>query len=235
MTTARRRFYKTVSVSASDDGFEVKLDGRPIRTPMKRPLALPTHALAEAVAAEWDAQEDRIHPHAMTLTKLAYTAIDRIALNPELVSDAIVSFAASDLVCYRAAWPLGLVARQAEAWDPMLDWARTALHASFEVTTGVVHVAQPPSVLKAVRRYLESLSYWELTAILSIATLLDSALMALRVFDGNMRPLEAWAAAHVDEDWQIEHWGEDAEAVERRAGRRAEFDACCRFSELSRR
>jgi chaperone required for assembly of F1-ATPase len=233
MAAPAQRFYKTVSVAGTKAPFAVRLDERPLRTPLKRALELPTGALAQAVATEWEGQAEKIEPHTMPLTRLANTALDRVEPDRDRIINEIVDFAGSDLVCYRAGEPLGLVERQAKAWRPVLDWARSALGAEFQVTEGVVHVRQPDAVLQATRHYLAQKSSWDLTAIHNITTLTGSALIAAMACANAVPASEAWTAAHVDEDWQIEHWGWDEEARHRRNHRRREFDTCLRFCELS--
>lgn len=227
----RRRFYKSVNVT---DDHAIALDGRAVKTPMKAPLRLPTRALAEAVAAEWDAQGEKIDPAAMLFTKLANTAIDRVGPERARIAGEVTEFAGSDLVCYRAEAPEALVARHSAAWDPIVDWARTQLDAPFAVTSGIMHVAQPDSALKAHAAAVNALNDFEFAAFYTIMTLTGSALIATMLARGVLSPDAAWSAAHVDEDYQIEQWGEDEEAAERRAARRLEFMACCRFMALAR-
>lgn len=226
-----RRFYKTVAVTPERG---IALDGRPVKTPKKASLVLPTEALAQAVAAEWEAQGGKIDPVTMLMTKLANTAIDRVGLERPRILAEILDYAASDLVCYRADRPPDLVARQAQHWNPVIEWALTALGAPFEVTLGVVHKPQPPEALHAVGSALAALNDYEIAALHTTMTLTGSALIALMVTRKALSADAAWAAAHVDEDFQIANWGEDAEAAERRAGRYREFVSCCRFLELSR-
>jgi chaperone required for assembly of F1-ATPase len=178
-------------------------------------------------------QTDKIDPRTMPLNRLANTAIDRVAPDCDRVIGEIVDFAGSDLVCYRAEKPLGLIERQAKAWQPVLDWARAVLGAEFLLTEGIVHVPQPAVALQATRGYLARKNSWHLTALHNITTLTGSALIAAMACDGAVPASEAWAAAHVDEDWQIEHWGWDEEARHRRNQRKREFDICLRFCELS--
>lgn len=226
-----RRFYKTVSVT---DDLGIALDGRSVKTPMKVPLTLPTRALADAVAAEWEAQGEKLDPASMILTKLANTAIDRVAANREAIEAEVLEYSNSDLVCYRADRPPDLVQRHARQWDPVVDWARTALDAPFEVTMGVMHKPQPEGALGAFASALDELSDFELAAYYTLMTLTGSALIALMLARRAMRPEDAWITAHVDEDYQIEHWGEDAEAQARRALRLTEFMAACRFLALTK-
>jgi chaperone required for assembly of F1-ATPase len=228
-----RRFYKDVSVAGKNAPFSVILDARPLRTPLKRPLDLPTEALAQAVANEWERQAEKIEPHTMPLTRLANTALDRVVPELDRIIGEIVDFAGSDLVCYRAEKPQGLIERQARAWQPVLDWARSAFGAEFQPTEGVVHVEQPEASLHATQDFLAHKSPWALTAIHNATTLTGSALIAAMACDKAIPASEAWAAAHVDEDWQIEHWGWDEEARHRRNHRKREFDICLRFCELS--
>ena len=226
-----RRFYKTVSVT---DELGIALDGRLVKTPTKAPLRLPTRPLAEAVAQEWDAQGEKIDAAAMIHTKLANTAIDRVGPDRPRIEAEAVDYAGSDLVCYRADRPPDLVARHAREWDPVVDWARTALDAPFEVTVGVIHKAQPEPALTAHAQALKDLNDFELAAYHSIMTLTGSALIAMMLARRATVPEAAWLAAHVDEDYQIEQWGQDAEAQARRAARYREFMACCRFLTLAR-
>ncbi len=227
---ARRRFYKTVAVT-EDHG--IALDGRTVKTPSRAPLHLPTRPLAEAVAAEWDAQTEQIDPASMILTKLANTAIDRVRPDRPRIVAEVVDYANSDLVCYRADAPEALAERHARAWDPVVDWARTALDAPFIVTSGIIHKPQPEAALKAHEAALAPLNDFHLAAYHSVMTLTGSALIAMMLARGATIPEAAWIAAHVDEDYQIEQWGQDEEAQARRAARYAEFMACCRFMSLA--
>ena len=229
-----RRFYKKVAVTGTAAPFSVTLDERSLRTPLKRALDLPTKRLAAAVASEWAAQAEKIDPHSMPYTKLANTAVDRVNSDRERIMSEIVDFAGSDLVCYRAEKPRDLIERQSRAWQPVLDWARATFAAEFLVTEGIVHIEQPSRSLGAMRDYLGSKSPWALTALHNMTTLTGSALIAAMACDGAILPAEAWLAAHVDEDWQIEQWGSDEEARHRRDYRKREFDICLRFCELSR-
>jgi chaperone required for assembly of F1-ATPase len=197
---------------------------------MKRPLQLPARALAEEIAAEWLAQDDKIDPSTLPLTRLANTAIDGAAAIRSAVIEEIVKFAGSDLVCYRASALPRLREREAGAWDPVLVWAEREIGAKFEVAHGIVFRSQPTGALLALKSYLDRMSPWELTAILNMTTLTGSALLAAGAIAGE----SAWGAAHLDEDWQIEHWGVDAEAQARRSTYRQEFDLALRFLALSR-
>jgi chaperone required for assembly of F1-ATPase len=230
-----KRFYKIVAIK--DDGGEgaaLLLDGKPVRTPGKAPLVLPTRVLAEAVADEWRAQKERIDPATMPLTKLANSAIDGVRGREQAVIDDIVKYAGSDLLCYRAEGPKGLVASQGKHWDPVLAWAKATLDAPLRLAEGVVHVAQPESSLRRIRRELEGLDPFSLAALHVMTSLTGSALLALAVARGKLTPEAAWAAAHVDEDFQISQWGEDAEAAARRKNRWRDFAAAAGLLEAPR-
>jgi chaperone required for assembly of F1-ATPase len=223
-TALPRRFYATVATAAVADGYAVRLDDKPVRTPARRVLAAPTLALAEAIAAEWQAQKDVIDPAKMPLTRLANAIIDGVADAPLPVADEIAKYLASDLLFYRAGSPPGLVECQARHWDPILDWARQALGADFRLGEGVVYVAQPEAALAAACAAIPE-EPWRLGAVHVVTTLTGSALIALAMARGALSADTAWQAAHVDEDWNIEKWGRDELALERRASRFAEFAA----------
>ena len=220
----RRRFYDKASTVAATDGFAIELDGKGVRTPAGRVLAAPTQALAQAIAAEWDAQREMIDPAKMPLTRLANSIIDGVGDNAAAVAAEIVKYLGSDLLCYRAASPQGLLERQARHWDPILAWVRTALGARFSLAEGVVHVPQPEMALAAARAAIPT-DPWRLGAVYTVTTLTGSALIALALLRGALTVDAAWQAAHVDEDWNMELWGQDELALERRAFRFAEFQA----------
>lgn len=231
-TVLPRRFYETAATAAVADGYAVRLDDKPIRTPARRMLAAPTLALAEAIAAEWQAQKDVIDPAKIPLTRLANAIIDGVADAPQPVAAEIAKYLASDLLLCRAAAPPGLVERQTHHWDPILAWARQALGADFKLGEGVVHVAQPEAALAAARAAIP-LEPWRLGAVHAMTTLTGSALIALAVARGALSADAAWQAAHVDEDWNMAQWGRDEMAATRREFRFAEFQAaatvlaCC--------
>lgn len=225
-----KRFYKEARAVEAGGGFALVLDGKPARTPARKPLVLPTRALADAVAAEWGKQEAEIDPAAMPLTRLANLAIDRVSDEAPALREEIVRYASSDHVLYRAGEPEGLVALQATHWDPILEWAHSALGARFMLAQGVNFVAQPETALAAIRAEVEA---WPppfaLAAVASLTSLAGSALIVLALARGHLGTVEAWNAAHVDEDWNVRQWGEDAEAAERRARRFAEFEAAAKM------
>ncbi len=223
----RRRFYSQAGTASAGEGFAVRLDDKPVCTPAGRILAAPTLALAEAVAAEWNAQRDVIDPVKMPLTRLANVIIDGVSDRPGPVAAEIRKYLAADLVCYRAATPQGLVERQARHWDPIVAWARDALGAPFNLGAGVIHVVQPEPALVAAGTAIPGDS-WLLGAVHTVTTLTGSALVALALSRGRLSAEEAWQAAHVDEDWNMAQWGCDEIALERRAFRFAEYQAAVR-------
>lgn len=220
----RKRFYQAATVEPSAEGFRVLLDGKPIRTPARRVLAAPNQPLAQAIAAEWEAQRNVVDPAHMPLTRLANAIIDGVTDAPQPVADEIAKYLGSDLLCYRAESPATLVARQAAAWDPVLAWAREALGARFAVGSGVTFLAQPQDAVAAARAAIPS-DPWRLGALASITSLTGSALLALALLNGNLTVEQAWQVAHIDEDWNMEQWGRDEMALERRAARHAEMQA----------
>ncbi len=230
---ARKRFYEKVSVAKREGGFQVELDGRPIKTPARKDFILPTLALGEAVAAEWSAQSETINVASMPLTKLANTAIDGVTGRESEVITDITRYAASDLICYRAPFPPELAAKQAAAWDPVLAWMEEMFSAPFLLANGVSYLEQPPASLEVVRSLVASYGPFQLAALHVMTSLTGSALISLAFVHGKLSLGEAWAAAHVDEDWQISKWGEDFEARQRREKRFHEFEAAVKFFRLS--
>ena len=221
-----RRFWKDVTV---EPGNGIALDGKPVRTPGRAPLALPTPQLAEAVAAEWRTVGETIDPRAMPLTGLANAAIDRIAADPAAFAAGLAAYGESDLLYYRAEDPPELVARQEAAWDPLLEWARGRYDVHFEPTTGVMHRAQPEATITRLGEAIAALDPFRLAALSPVVTISGSLVTALALVEDAATPEAVWQAAHVDEDWQAEQWGEDTLAVQAREARRAEFDAGVRF------
>lgn len=221
-----KRFYESAEVVEVPEGYAVQLDGKPVRTPGKALLALPTRQAAELVAREFEAQKETINPVSMPVLRLVNTAIDGVASDTQAVLEDVMRFSSSDLLCYRADTPEELVARQSAIWDPVLDWAHSTLAARFFLAEGVMHVEQPREAIAAVGIWLRQRDEpFLLSSIHLMTSLTGSALLALAVEAGAMTPDEAWNAAHLDEDWTIEHWGEDEEASQRRAARRRDFDA----------
>ncbi len=228
-----KRFYKDVAVVPTDEGLAILLDGRPVRTPARASLALPTPALADAVADEWRAQGEEIDPAAMPFTGLANAAIDHIATNRADFAAGIARYAQSDLLCYRADGPEALVTRQAAAWDPLLEWARGRYDIAFVVTQGVLPVAQPDETLERLGAVVEALDPFTLAGLSALVTLSGSLVCGLAIVEGGHDPEAIWQAAEIDEAWQVEQWGEDAEAAARSARRTAEFAMAARFCALA--
>ncbi|HEY8066091.1 MAG TPA: ATP12 family protein [Methylosinus sp.] len=233
-----KRFYKSAGVGETEDGYAVLLDGRTVKTPARRTLTTPSSPLTAALAAEWAAQGERLAPSSMPLTRLVNSAIDGVAERMDEVVADVAKYAGSDLVSYRAVEPAGLAAAQAEAWDPLLAFARERLGAELAVTSGVMFLAQAPeaiaAVAAAVRAYAGEgpAAPFRLAALHTMTTLTGSSLIALAVALGEMDVEAAWAAAHVDEDHQISAWGADEEATARRARRFVEMKAAARIAEF---
>ncbi|MBX4867888.1 ATPase [Rhizobium bangladeshense] len=221
-----KRFYVDVAIAEHEGGFAITLDGKLVRTPARLVLAVPTEALARLVAAEWNAQAEVIDPVTMPVTRLVNTAIDGIATNTQAIFEDILRFSSSDLICYRAEGPERLVERQAERWDPVIDWAASDLGARFILVEGIMHHEQPREATAAfavtLARHQNPMA---LAALHTITTLTGSAILALALAEGRLTMEEVWSLAHLDEDWTIEHWGRDEEADERRAKRFVEFKA----------
>jgi chaperone required for assembly of F1-ATPase len=233
-TAGRKRFYRSAAVEEQKaGGFAVTLDGRTVKTPAGRPLAMPTRALAGAIASEWNAQGETIGPSSLPLTTLANTALDGVADRKTEVADEILKYAATDLVCYRAAYPEELAAAQAKAWGPILRWVNGRHRAPFFAGSGIVPITQPESSLEVLRSAVISLSPFKLAALHVMTALTGSALIALSHVDGHLDADAAWAAAHTDETWQALQWGEDYEAGLRLKARREEFGSASRFFSLA--
>jgi chaperone required for assembly of F1-ATPase len=229
-----RRFYRAAGVSSENGVFQVTLDGRPARTPAKRALALPARAAAEAVAAEWSSQNEEFEPAALRLTRLANTAIDRVAENRERVIEEVSRFATTDLVCYRAEEPMELVRRQDEAWQPLLDWVAVRYGARLAITSGIVPARQPREALEALSRAVAVYDDFALTALHAATAAAGSLVIGLALAEGRIDAAEAFAVALLDEHFQAEKWGVDAEAEERRNALKADIEAAWRFIALVR-
>jgi len=219
-----KRFYKAVSVAPAEGGFAVLLDGRPVKTPGRNALILPSEKLAQAIAAEWRGQGDDVVATTMPLLRLANTVIDGIAANRQEVIGAILRFAENDLLCYRAHQPPELVARQAAGWNPLLDWAAQKHGANMRVAGGLTHADQPAEALGALRRALDACDAFTLGALHVIASITGSTILALAVADGVISGPRAFALSRIDETYQAEKWGEDAEAAKRAQALAHELD-----------
>lgn len=227
-----KRVYKSVATRLADQGWGIALDGRPLRTPAKRELTVPSDKLAAAIAAEWVAQQTDIRPETMPLTRLAATAIDRTAEKRAEIVAEIANYAATDLLCYRAGHPPALAARQEAVWQPLLDWAAGRYDAGLAVTNGVVPAAQSPASLKAYTAAVAALDDFRLTALQATTAACGSLVIALALFERRLDADAAFAASQLDETFQIEAWGEDAEAAGRRRLLAADIAASARFLDL---
>lgn len=231
---APRRFWTAARVTAEAGGHAVLLDDRPLRTPARAALRLPTPALARAVAAEWEAQERRVRPETMPLTRAVNVAIDRVAPARAHVAAELARYGETDLICYRAAAPEALVAAQASAWDPLLGWAAEALGARLTPVQGVMFAPQPAPALAALHAAVDRFDPFELTALSELVALTGSLVIGLATAHQPNRAPDLWAAAHVDEAWQARQWGEDAEAAATLAARQGDFLQAVRLLELLR-
>ncbi|HKY80122.1 MAG TPA: ATP12 family protein [Sphingobium sp.] len=229
-----KRFYKDVAVVAADECFEIRLDGRPVRTPARAALALPNARLAEAIAQEWRGQGDMIDPRSMPFTGLANGAIDQIEPNRESFAAGIAHYGESDLLCYRAEGPAALIEREAAAWDPLLAWAEQRYDVTFRVTQGIIPVAQPAETLERLSAIVASYDAFSLAGLSTLVTLSGSLICGLALMDGGHDPETIWAASEIDEAWEMEQWGEDAEATARSVRREEEFLTAHDFCEFAR-
>ena len=227
-----KRFWEKAEAVRQDDGWTVQLDGKPVRTPGRIPLDLPTRALAEAVAGEWNAVGETLDPRALPLTGLANAAIDRIAPAREAFVANLANYALGDLACYRAEGPPQLVALQAEHWDALLSWARRRFDVDFCTTSGIMHVDQPPATVERLAHALAILAPYALAGLSPLVTIGGSLVAALAVHEKALPAEEAWQAVSIDDRWQLEQWGSDSEAEAALANRRRDFLAAARFLEL---
>lgn len=227
-----KRFYKEVTVAKSDRGFAIHLDGRALKTPRRAALELPAQQLAEAIAEEWRGQGAEIDPHSMPLTKLANTAIDRVKGHEAAVIDQIMAYA-NDHLCYRAAAPADLAARQASEWDPLLTWAAERYGARLTTQAGITHFPQAADAVATLRHAVEAHDPFTLAALHAAAAILGSLVLALALAESRLSAAEAFALSQLDERYQTEHWGEDAEAAQRAKGLATELAAAERFMRLA--
>lgn len=227
-----KRFWKEAVAEPCAGGFTVRLDARPVRTPLKAALILPTLEMAKTIAAEWDAQTGLVKPQTMPVTRAANSAIDKIVPQFAEVADLLAAYGASDLICYRATGPQALIARQAQGWDPWLRWSADALHAPLVATAGVMHIAQPGQSLTQLSSHLTRLDAFRLAAVHDLIAISGSLVLALAVTHRKLTADAAWALSRIDETWQQELWGIDDEAAELAAFRRAAFLQADRFYQL---
>jgi chaperone required for assembly of F1-ATPase len=229
-----KRFYKTAGLTEVPEGFGVALDGKPVRTPAKRLLVVPTRALAEAIADEWLAQGDTVDPKRLPLTRLASIALDLVAPRREAVIAEVVKYAGTDLVCYRASEPPELVARQHAAWQPLIDWATLRFDAPLSVTSSILPITQSTATLKAFEVAVAAYDSHRLAALHLATAACGSLVVALALIEGRIDAEAAFAAAELDESYEIERWGEDAEQAKRRQGLRDDIALAARFEALLR-
>lgn len=227
-----KRFWKDVSVELDGETWDIKLDGRPVRTPARAPLAVPTSALANAIADEWRGVGEEIDPREMPLTGLANAAIDSVAPAREAFASSLAQYAEGDLLCYRADGPCALVERQEEHWDRLLAWARRRYDVDFVVTSGLMHVGQPSATVERLSHAVAALDPFRLAGLSPLVTIGGSLVAALCLLEEATAPVEAWFAVSLDERWQLEQWGADAEAEAALENRRRDFLAASRFLEL---
>jgi chaperone required for assembly of F1-ATPase len=227
-----KRFWKEVAVEPEEGGWGIRLDGRPVRTPARAPLVLPAEALADAIAEEWRSVESEINPRAMPLTGLANAAIDRLAPAREAFAAGLARYAEADLACYRAEGPITLVGRQAEQWDTLLAWARRRYDVDFATTCGVVHVNQPGATVDRLSHAAAALDAFHLAGLSPLVSIGGSLVAALAVAEKAITAEAAWEAVSIDDAWQLEQWGADAEAEKALESRRSDFMAAARFLDL---
>jgi chaperone required for assembly of F1-ATPase len=224
----RKRFYKEAGVIEAESGFTVTLDGKPIKTPSGRTVTVPVREIADAIAEEWQAQQETIDPLSMPLTRFANSVVESVVDRVALVRDDVAKYFQSDLLFYRAGHPQALVAKEAKHWDPVLFWAADTLGAHFILAEGIMHVRQPDNAMEAAQRALPD-DPWSVAAVHVVTTLTGSALLALALTHGARDPDQVWDAAHVDEDWNRDQWGVDEEVAARRAAREVDFRAAVRI------
>ena len=229
-----KRFWDDASVEAVADGFTVKLDGRSVKTPAKALLVTPTQAMAEAAAMEWRAQDDEVNPLSMPITRSINASIDKVAIQPFEVVEMLAAYGDADLTCYRAEQPEALKARQSAAWDPLLEWTAKRFGAQLRQHPGVMHHGQSQDTLDKLKTPLALMSAFELTAMHDLISLSGSLVIGLAASEGHCTPQDLWNLSRIDEDWQIEQWGDDEEASELAAEKCASFYHAAHFLDLAR-
>ena len=226
----RKRFYTSAGVAETEGGFSITLDGKPIKTPSGKVVVAPRKEIAEAIAAEWQAQGETIDPLTMPLTRFANSVVEAVVDRVDAVADDVAKYLGTDLLFYRAGHPEALVAKEAAHWDPIVFWAAESLGAHFMLAEGILHVRQPDTAIAAARAAFPK-NPWSIAALHVVTTLTGSALLALALAHGVRDPDQIWAAAHVDEDWNVEKWGIDEEVAHRRASRLVDFRAATQILE----
>jgi len=227
-----KRFWKSAKAVEKEEGWGVELDGRPLRTPAREPLSVPTQRLAEAIATEWNGVGEQIDPRDMPLTGLANAAVDRVRPDKQVFAGGLAKYAEADLACYRAEGPRGLIERQAALWDELLAWGRRRFDVDFRTTSGLLHVDQPPATVERLAHAVNALDPYRLAGLSPLVTIGGSLLAALGVLEEAFRPEQAWEAVSVDDRWQLEQWGSDEEAEVALANRQRDFLAAAQFLKL---
>lgn len=227
-----KRFWKTVTVAEADGGWQIALDGRPVKTPARVPLVVPTHTLIEAIAGEWATRGEDFDPREMPFTGLANAAIDRVVPDPAAFAATLAAYGETDLTCYRAEEPEELVARQAAEWDPLLDWARGRYDVHFELVTGIMHRPQPAATVERLTAAVHAIGPFRLAGLSPLVTISGSLVAGLALLHDAIEVETAFAATHLDELWQAEQWGEDQLATDARTARERDFLAAARFVRL---
>jgi chaperone required for assembly of F1-ATPase len=227
-----KRFWNSAAVVAEKGGWGIALDGKPVRTPAGKPLLVPAGPLANAIAGEWNACRETVNPRELPLTGLANVAIDQVSPDREAFACRIARYAESDLLCYRAQTPRALAERQAESWDKLLSWARRQFDVAFATTSGTVHVRQPDATVRRLTHAVQSLDAFHLAGLAPLVTIGGSLVAGLAVLEGAYSPEQAWEAVSIDEQWQLDQWGADAEAQATLEARRRGFFDSARFLEL---
>ena len=230
---AAKRFWKATAAVETDGGYKIELDGRPVKTPAKALLVLPTPEMAAAVASEWDAQDKEIDPMTMPVTRGANAAIDKVTVQRAEVIEMLAAYGDSDLLCYRADAPDGLVTRQAEAWDPLLDWAQDRYGVTMKTQAGVMHIAQDPHKLLRLTQELDKMTAFQIAAAHDLISLSGSLIIALAVIKERLTAAQGWACSRIDEEWQFEQWGEDEDARALESIKRQSFFDAAKFYEMS--
>jgi chaperone required for assembly of F1-ATPase len=227
-----KRFWKEVSVEPDGHGWAIRLDDRPVKTPAREPLVAPNEKLADAIADEWRSVEGEVDPRAMPLTGLANAAIDRVAPERQSFAGGLVRYAEADLACYRSEWPPELATRQQAAWDPLLAWARRRYDVDFSITSGLMHVPQPQATVERLAHAVAALDPFRLAGLSPLVTIGGSLVTGLAVIENALTPEEAWRAVSIDERWQLEQWGDDAEAEAALSSSKRDFFSAARFLDL---
>ena len=229
---AAKRFWSTVAIERRDYGHVILLDGRLVKTPAKAILSVPTQAMADAIATEWDAQSDKIDPRTMPTTRSANAALDKVTPQKTEVTALIAAYGEDDFLCYRAPAPQELIERQKQAWDPLLAWAAQAFDAPLRTTEGVMHVEQPANSVINLTAGVTAQTSFQLAALHDLVSMSGSLVIGLAAQAGAFEVDDLWTRSRLDELWQIEHWGQDDDADATAALKQAAFFHADRFYKL---